>query len=60
MSKLYMIYSLMLIGATATASYRGWGLGNYNEVKNVPMSVRNNPGAYRSHYAAFPRYAGGK
>jgi len=29
-------------------------------VKDVPKTVRDNPGAYRSHYAYYSRYTGGK
>ena len=31
-----------------------------NEVKNVPRSVRDNPGSYRSVYSAYHHYTGGK
>ena len=29
-------------------------------VRNVPQSIRDNPGAYRSLYTGSPRYFGGK
>jgi hypothetical protein len=57
---LYLTYGLFLLGLTGVAEYRGWSWLQVNEVKNVPRSVRDNPGAYRSHYRAFPRYIGGK
>jgi hypothetical protein len=51
---------VLLLGLVGTAEYRGWSLASVNEVKNVPRTVRDNPGAYRSHYAFLPRYIGGK
>jgi len=57
---LYLAYGALLLGLVGVAEYRGWGLSRVNEVKNVPRTVRDNPGAYRSHYAFLPRYIGGK
>jgi hypothetical protein len=51
---------MLLLGLAGTAEYRGWSLLSVDEVKNVPKSVRDNPGAYRSHYAGYSRYLGGK
>ncbi len=56
----YLIYSLLLLTGTTMAEYRGWSLSRVNELKNVPKTVRDNPGAYRSHYGFYPRYVGGK
>ena len=57
---IYLAYGLLLLGLTGLAEYRGWSLHSVNEVKNVPKSVRDNPGAYRSIYSGSPRYIGGK
>ena len=57
---LYLLYGLMLLGATSVAEYRGWSMTRMNQLKNVPKTVRDNPGAYRSHYGFYPRYVGGK
>lgn len=56
----YLAYGVLLLGLVGMAEYRGWSLASVNEVKNVPRTVRDNPGAYRSHYAFLPRYIGGK
>ena len=56
----YLAYGVLLLGLVGVAEYRGWSLNSINEVKNVPRTVRDNPGAYRSHYAFLPRYIGGK
>jgi hypothetical protein len=60
MRRLYMMYGLMVLGAFATSEYRGWSMMSVNELKNVPKSIRDNPGAYRSHYAYYHHYTGGK
>ena len=56
----YLLYCVMLLGLTCLAEYRGWSLLRVNEVKNVPKSVRDNPGTYRSHYGYIPRFFRGK
>lgn len=56
----YLIYSVLLLTGTTWAEYRGWSLSRVDQVKNVPKTVRDNPGAYRSHYGFYPRYVGGK
>lgn len=60
MNKVYMAYGAIVIAALGVAELRGWTLMTINEVKNVPKSVRDNPGAYRSHYAFYRGYSGGK
>ncbi len=56
----YLVYGLALLGLVTMAEFRGWSLTSVNEMKDVPKSIRDNPGAYRSHYAFYPRYFGGK
>ena len=56
----YLIYGLMLLSGATVAEYRGWTLDRVNQVKDVPKTVRDNPGAYRSTYGYYPRYVGGK
>ncbi|MGH9719755.1 MAG: hypothetical protein ACRD8O_06050 [Bryobacteraceae bacterium] len=56
----YLLLGALLLGASGFANYRGWSFLNTNERKNLPKSLRDNPGAYRSHYGYFPRYIGGK
>jgi len=57
---LFTAYGVMLLLFTGVAEYRGWSLSSVNELKNVPKTVRDNPGAYRSHYGGYSRYIGGK
>jgi hypothetical protein len=60
MRNLYMIYGVLVLGLLGMAEYRGWSLASVNKVKNVPRSVRDNPGSYRSVYAVYHHYTGGK
>ncbi len=57
---LYVLYGMLVLGVLATAEYNGWSLASINEIKNVPRSVRDNPGSYRSVYGYYHHYTGGK
>jgi len=57
---LYAIYGVFVLALATIAQYQGWSFTRVNEVKNIPKTVRDNPGAYRSHYAGYYRYFGGK
>jgi hypothetical protein len=56
----YLADGVLLLGLVGVAEYRGVSLSSVNQLKDVPRTVRDNPGAYRSHYAFMPRYSGGK
>jgi hypothetical protein len=56
----YLIYGMTMLSTATLAEFRGWTMSSVNQVKNVPKTVRDNPGAYRSHYAYYSRYIGGK
>ena len=56
----YLIYGMTMLSTATIAEFRGWTMSSVNQVKNVPKTVRDNPGAYRSHYGFYPRYVGGK
>jgi len=60
MSRLYVIYGLIVIGLMGVADYRGWGLTSINQGRTVPQSVRDNPGSYRPAYGEFRHFTGGK
>jgi hypothetical protein len=57
---LYILYGIIVLGTLGMAEYRGWSLDSVDEVKNVPRSVRDNPGSYRSVYSYYHHYTGGK
>ncbi len=57
---LYLIYGIAVLAGLGVAQYQGWSLASVNEVKNVPRSVRDNPGSYRSVYGSYHHYTGGK
>jgi hypothetical protein len=50
----------MVLGLLAYGQFRGYSFSTVNEVKNVPRSVRDNPGSYRSVYGSYHHYTGGK
>ena len=56
----YVVFGLMLLGGTGLAEYRGWLLSRPDSLSNVPRSIRDNPGAWRSIYRGSPRSFGGK
>jgi hypothetical protein len=43
----------MILGAMTYSEYRGLSFTQYDELKNVPKSIRNNPGAYRGMYQRY-------
>ena len=57
---LYILYGSAVLVGLSIAQYQGWSLARINEVKNVPRSVRDNPGSYRSVYSSYHHYTGGK
>ena len=57
---LYLVYGAGVMLALGVAQFQGWSLARVNEVKNVPRSIRDNPGAYRSIYSSYHHYTGGK
>ena len=57
---LFLIYGIAVLATVGLAQYRGWSLNRVDEVRNVPKSVRDNPGSYRSVYGSYHHYTGGK
>jgi hypothetical protein len=59
---LYALFGVLLIATLGFAEWRGWSLTRPTEVKNVPRSVRDNPGSYRPAYlhTGSGRYLRGK
>jgi hypothetical protein len=58
--RIFLIYGIVVLAAASLAEYRGWSLNRVDEVPNVPKSVRDNPGSYRSVYGYYHHYTGGK
>lgn len=56
----FLIYGLAVLAGVSVAEYRGWSLNRVDQVLNVPKSVRDNPGSYRSVYGYYHHYTGGK
>lgn len=53
MYRVFLACGTLILGLFTYADYRGWSLSSYNELKNVPKSIRDNPGAYRSLYQRY-------
>jgi hypothetical protein len=53
MLRLFVAYGILILGLFTYANYRGLSLTRNDEVKNIPRSIRNNPGAYRSMYQRY-------
>jgi hypothetical protein len=51
MERIYRLFGILVLGAMAWADYRGLSFTRYDEMRNVPKSIRNNPGAYRGMYS---------
>jgi hypothetical protein len=49
----FLIYGSIVLALMGWADYRGWSWTSYDEVRNVPKSIRDNPGAYRSVYQRY-------
>ncbi len=47
----YLLFGLLLLGGVGALEWRGWSMLRTSEVKNVPLTVRSNPGSYRPHYS---------
>ncbi len=60
MRLIYLIFGLFVLATAGYADYRGLSLLRPTEIKNVPKSIRDNPGAYRSLYRGSSRSFGGK
>lgn len=46
----YLLFGLLVVSTAAAIEWTGWTPARTTEVRNVPRSVRDNPGSYRPHY----------
>lgn len=60
MRLIYLLFGLSLLAGASYADHRGLSFMRTTEIKNVPKSIRDNPGAYRSLYRGSSRSFGGK
>ena len=54
MSRLFSLLGPVILALFAYATYSSVGIASYDEIKDVPKSIRNNPGVYRSVYTRYP------
>lgn len=50
MIRLYVLVGSLVLAALAWAHFTGWAPTAVDEARNVPPSVRDNPGSYRPAY----------
>ena len=48
--RIYLLVGFLIISGIGAAEWRGWSPSGVSEVKDVPRTVRDNPGSYRPHY----------
>lgn len=60
MTKFYGGYGLLLTMFSSILAFKGFVFNKGDQVRNVPRSVRDNPGSYRSVYSNYHHYTGGK
>ena len=60
MLRFYNIVGTVLLVLLLLAHFRGWSFLDHQRNPNVPRSVRDNPGSYRSVYVGTSHYGGGK
>ena len=54
MNLFYSVFGAAVLGLFTYAAYTGWTWSTYDEIKDVPKTIRNNPGVYRSVYTRYP------
>ena len=59
-NRIYLIYGIIVVALLGAGAYRGYSFATVNQTRNVPKSVRDNPGSYRSIYSSYHHYTGGK
>jgi hypothetical protein len=57
---IYLVFGLLTSGGALAADRDGWLTSRPDVLRNVPRSIRDNPGAYRALYNGSPRFFGGK
>ncbi len=50
MSKVFAGFGIFVLAGFAAMNVFGWTLSDEHEEHQIPKSIRDNPGAYRSHY----------
>lgn len=60
MTRFYQVWVILVLAAFAAVNLVGWTLAEVTEVHQVPKTVRDNPGTYRTHYYTHVHTRGGK
>ncbi len=54
MIRAFILFGSLVLGTMAYTTYTGASFASYDRIDDVPKSIRNNPGVYRSVYSRFP------
>jgi hypothetical protein len=57
---IYFLLGVALLLSVAAIEWTGWTPARPTEVRDVPRTVRDNPGSYRPHYIYDGSYRRGK
>ncbi|GAB4361143.1 MAG: hypothetical protein OHK0021_05230 [Bryobacter sp.] len=60
MARAHFLLSMLLTGGASYLGFTGFSFNKGDVIRNVPRSIRDNPGSYRSIYSNYFRYTGGK
>lgn len=61
MNRIFQIYGYALLILLFFGHWYGWApYADVDRINDVPKSVRDNPGSYRSVYLNYQHYHGGK
>jgi hypothetical protein len=52
--RVFFLYGTIVLLLFGYAQYTGWSWTSVDELHDVPKSIRNNPGIYRSMYSRYP------
>ena len=60
MNNFYKICCVAMFLGLGALQYSGYCISDYDKIRDVPTSVRSNPGSYRTHYSSHYVHISGK
>ena len=53
MTDLYRIFCFLAFLGLGSCQFFGWCFADFDRDRDVPTTVRSNPGSYRAHYSSY-------
>jgi len=53
MARAYLVFGILVLAGMTYADYRGLSFTSYDELKDVPKSIRADPATYRGLYRQY-------